>query len=139
VKRLLAIADDEWRSLILFGLYTGQRLGDLAALTWANVDLERSEVRFVTGKTGRQQIIPLAQPLRKHVDTLAVGDSPRQPLHPRGKHGPREKASCVRKQLLPERSPRTLGNFVSRSATHGHKFDEKCRYLSCNRSRHHRA
>ena len=55
VKRLLAIADDEWRSLISFGLYTGQRLGDLAALTWANVDLERSEIRFVTGKTGRQR------------------------------------------------------------------------------------
>ena len=27
-----------------------------------------------------------------------------------------------------------FGNLVSRSATHGHKFDEKCRYLGCNRS-----
>jgi integrase len=25
--------------MILFGLYTGQRLGDIARLTWANVDL----------------------------------------------------------------------------------------------------
>ena len=27
-----------------------------------------------------------------------------------------------------------FGSLVSRSATHGHKSDEKCRYLGCNRS-----
>ena len=27
-----------------------------------------------------------------------------------------------------------FGNLVSRSATHGHKCDEKCGYLGCNRS-----
>jgi hypothetical protein len=27
-----------------------------------------------------------------------------------------------------------FGNLVSRSATHGHKCGEKCRYLGCNRS-----
>jgi integrase len=82
LQRLLAVADDEWKSLILFGLYTGQRLGDLARLTWQNVDLDRDEIRFVTSKTGRQQIIPLAPPLQKHVEMLAAGDDPRQPLHP---------------------------------------------------------
>jgi len=40
LRSLLAVANDEWKSLILFGLYTGQRLGDLARLTWQNVDLE---------------------------------------------------------------------------------------------------
>ena len=83
LQRVLAVADDEWRSLILFGLYTGQRLGDLARLTWQGVDLERDELRLVTSKTGRQQIIPLAVPLRRHVETLPAGDDPKQPLHPR--------------------------------------------------------
>src|SRR5207249_4191768 len=83
IKRILKIANDEWRSLILFGLYTGQRLGDLARLTWQNVDLEGDEIRFVTSKTARQQIIPLAPPLRKHLETLPAGDDPKQPLHPR--------------------------------------------------------
>jgi len=83
LQRVLAVADSEWKSLILFGLYTGQRLGDLARLTWQNVDLERDEIRFVTSKTARQQIIPLATPLRKHVETLPAGDDPKQPLHPR--------------------------------------------------------
>lgn len=39
LKRIIEVADNEWRGMILFGLYTGQRLGDIAALTWQNVDL----------------------------------------------------------------------------------------------------
>ncbi len=35
LRAVLAVADEEWQSLIKFGLYTGQRLGDLASLTWA--------------------------------------------------------------------------------------------------------
>ena len=36
IKRILRACDDdtEWRGLVLFGLYLGQRLGDLAKLTW---------------------------------------------------------------------------------------------------------
>ena len=81
--RLLATTDEEWRSLVLFGFYTGQRLGDLARLTWTNVDLEHHELRLVTGKTRRRQILPLALPLRRHLEAMAAGDDPKQPLHPR--------------------------------------------------------
>jgi integrase len=81
---ILAVADPEWRSLILFGLYTGQRLGDLVSLTWNNIDLERGEVRLVTSKTSRTMIIPMALPLRSHIEALPVGDNPQAPLHPRG-------------------------------------------------------
>ena len=81
--RLLAVADGEWRSLVLFGFYTGARLGDLARLTWANVDLERDELRFVAAKTGRRQVLPLAMPLRRHLEMLPAGDDPKQPLHSR--------------------------------------------------------
>jgi integrase len=82
LRALLSVADGEWRSLILFGLYTGQRLGDLARLTWQNLDLQRGEVRLVTGKTGRRQLIPMHAALRRHVDTLPAGDDPHAPLHP---------------------------------------------------------
>jgi integrase len=83
IKALLAVADNEWRSLILFGLYTGQRLGDLARLTWANVDLQLDELRLSTSKTGRRQIIPIAPPLRRHIESLPPDDGPSQPLHPK--------------------------------------------------------
>ena len=69
--------------MILFGLYTGQRLGDLAALTWANVDLQRGEIRLVTRKTGKTLNLPIAAPLRKHLESLPAGDNPDAPLHPR--------------------------------------------------------
>jgi len=83
IRRVLEVAGDEWRSLIYFGLYTGQRLGDLARLTWQNVDLARDEIRFVSRKTGRTMIIPIAPPLREQIEKLPAGDEPHQPLHPR--------------------------------------------------------
>ncbi len=83
LRAVLAVADDEWKSLILFGLYTGQRLGDLARLTWANVDMERSTLILSTAKTGKNIMQPLAVPLRDHLGTLPAGDMYDTPLHPR--------------------------------------------------------
>jgi integrase len=83
LQAILAVADPEWRSLLLFGLYLGQRLGDLVTLGWNNIDLERGEVRLVTSKTFRTMIIPMAPPLRAHIESLPVSDDPQGPLHPR--------------------------------------------------------
>jgi integrase len=83
LKRIMELADDEWRGMIVFGLYTGQRLGDIAVLTKQNLDLDSKEVRLTTGKTGRRQILPLAGPLLKFVKTLPASDDPAAPLFPR--------------------------------------------------------
>ena len=83
LSRILDVADDEWRGLIAFGIYTGARLGDLARLTWANLDLTREEVRFVTQKTNRQTILPLVRPLLGYLLSLPVADDPRQPVFTR--------------------------------------------------------
>lgn len=82
LKALLGHASREWRGLILFGLYTGQRLNDLARLTWQNVDLVKGDVRLVTGKTGRRMHLPLAAPLLTYVESLDAGDDPSRPLFP---------------------------------------------------------
>ena len=86
LARLLAVADSEWKSLLLFGFYTGQRLGDLSLLTWSNVDLEQQELRFTARKTGRRQTLPLATPLLHHLESLPSSDMTDAPLHPRA-HG----------------------------------------------------
>ena len=59
IKRILrACGDDtEWRGLVLFDLYLGKRLGDLAKLTWRAVDLDTGEVAFTTRKTGRRIVL----------------------------------------------------------------------------------
>lgn len=83
INAVLSVADPEWRSMVIFALYSGQRLGDIASLTWSNIDLERSQLRFTTSKTGRVMILPMAPALAKHVLLLAASDNPDGPLHPR--------------------------------------------------------
>ena len=83
LSRLLASVEGEWRSLILFGLYTGQRLGDLARMRWSAVDLESMEIRFATRKTGRNQKIPICRPLLMHIESLDFRGKLQDPIHPR--------------------------------------------------------
>lgn len=83
LKRILEVADQEWRGMILVGLYTGQRLRDVANLTSHNVDLIRNELRLSAHKTGRRQIIPLAKPLKEWIELLPSSDDPKAPLFPR--------------------------------------------------------
>jgi integrase len=68
--------------MILFGLYTGQRLGDIARLSWGHIDLSRNELRLTTAKTGKPIVLPLAALLRTHIDRLPTPASLQEPLHP---------------------------------------------------------
>jgi integrase len=83
IQRVISVADAAWKSLILFGLYTGQRLADIATLTWDHVDLSRNEIRLRTRKTAKRLTIPIAAPLRTHLDSLAVAGERGSPIHPR--------------------------------------------------------
>jgi integrase len=84
IKRLVRAAHGEWEGIILFGLYTGQRLGDIARLTWQNLDLSRRELALVSRKTKRRVVIPLATPLQRFLlDRMDAGDDPKQPLFPK--------------------------------------------------------
>jgi integrase len=82
LKKLLAVCGADWKTAVLLGIYTGLRLGDIQSLTWANLDLPAKELTIRTQKTGRVQILPLAAPLWRHIETLPAGDDPRAPLCP---------------------------------------------------------
>jgi integrase len=112
-------------------LYTGQRLGDLARLTWANLDLEHSEIGLSTSKTGRRQIIPLAAPLQRHIKTMPASDNLAQPLHPRayasvansGKVGTLSRQFyelMVKAGMVPAKKHRASENSVGRSGRRQH-------------------
>jgi integrase len=81
LKALLSVANPEWQSLIKFGLYTGQRLADIAHLRWNAVDLAREELHLLTRKTGKRLVLPLAGPLRETLLALPASDDPNAPLH----------------------------------------------------------
>jgi integrase len=129
LKALVETATGEWRGMILFGLYTGARLTDVAGLTWENVDLERNEIRFVATKTGRRQILPIAKPLRRLIEELDVTDNPKQPLFPacsafsasalsKQFYGILESASLVPKRARAEGSGRDVRRDYSEISFH---------------------
>jgi integrase len=103
LKAILAIADPEWQSMIRFGLYTGQRLWDIAALVWGSIDLVRNEIRVETRKTHKVLRIPIAAPLRTHILSLPSPENSRQPVHPRAYEAVttgRENTSRVSKEFV---------------------------------------
>jgi integrase len=69
-------AGTEWYGIILAGLYTGQRLGDVASLRWENVDLVRGELALTARKTNRPILIPLAGPIANYFTELPASDDP---------------------------------------------------------------
>jgi integrase len=82
LKNILAAASDEWKTMILTGLYTGLRSSDCAGLTWANLDLQKGEFTLTERKTGKTRTIEIAKPLLRHLESLKAGDDPAAPLCP---------------------------------------------------------
>lgn len=76
LSKLLAVAEGEWKTMILFGVYTGQRLNDMALFQWSNIDDVAGEIRFKARKTGKFMAIPLAAPLLRHMAALERDNTP---------------------------------------------------------------
>jgi integrase len=71
---LQAAGDSEWRGLILTGLYTAQRLGDVARLRWNQVNLETREIVFHVSKTTEVLPLPMAPTLVDYFEGLPSTD-----------------------------------------------------------------
>ena len=67
MSRLVAIAEGDWKGLILAGFYTGARLMDLAKLEWSNVS--DGFIQFRQGKTGGSFQIPIHAELQAWLTT----------------------------------------------------------------------
>ena len=61
----------DWFTLILLGFFTGQRLGDCAALEWKNIDMKERVIHFKQIKTGKKVQVPMSEELLEHLDFLA--------------------------------------------------------------------
>jgi integrase len=120
IRALLEVADPEWQSLIKFGFFTGQRLTDLCLLTWENINLERNEMRFVTLKTGKRMVLPICDPLRAHILSLAAPDDPVAPLHPRA-------YATIKRQGYAAAVSRWFAQLLSRVGLRGPYMDHKSR------------
>ena len=64
---------EEWRSLILIGIYTGLRLGDACRLRWDSVNLERGIIQLIPSKTKNYANgKPITIPLHPELVTLMI-------------------------------------------------------------------
>ena len=83
IKRVLEACDEEWRGMVLFALYIGQRISDIRGLTWQSVDLVNWTLKLVTQKTKRRMELPLVKPLQDYLLSIKSSDNPQTPLFPR--------------------------------------------------------
>jgi integrase len=81
LKALLQASNEEWQTMILTAFYTGLRLRDCANLTWQNIELHTGTINVLTEKTKRRKVLPIAEPLSRHLQKLA-GDNPNAALCP---------------------------------------------------------
>ena len=81
VKRVLAVSPPEWRGLILAGFYTGQRLGDVASMTWRMIDVDTRMVSFHAHKTNRLVKVPIAPALWRYLSRVPA-HKPGDPVFP---------------------------------------------------------
>ncbi|MGA2691417.1 MAG: tyrosine-type recombinase/integrase [Opitutaceae bacterium] len=81
IQRLLATLGpkDEWRGIILFGVFTGQRLGDIASLRWK--DIQYGDLSDETNKTKRFVDVPLKEDIEEYLGRLTPG-RPQDPIFP---------------------------------------------------------
>ena len=54
----------EIKVVYYIGMYTGQRLKDCALMQWRNIDLEQKRIWVKQFKTGKEVLIPIAEPLQ---------------------------------------------------------------------------
>jgi integrase len=67
IAKLVGIAENDWRGLILAGYYTGARLGDLSKLRWHAIDLNNELISLNVRKTKKPVTIPLHSELKRHL------------------------------------------------------------------------
>lgn len=78
VPLLIAYLDEKWRSLFLCAVWTGMRKGELLGLRKADVDLAAGTIAIRrshdadTTKGGHADVIPIARPLRPHLERAVL-------------------------------------------------------------------
>lgn len=63
IKQILAIFNADWQLVVLLGCRAGLRRGEMAALTWDDVDFKNKQLYIAPNKTEKHRYIPIAKDL----------------------------------------------------------------------------
>jgi integrase len=106
VSELIRHSEGEWKTAIMLGALTGQRLGDCISITWDCVDFDKHLLRFRPQKTRHQKrdlVLPLHTDLEKHL--MDLPERKGQPLCPAlskakigGRSGLSRQFQCIMKK-----------------------------------------
>ena len=126
VSKLVKNAEGNWKTAILLGAYTGQRLGDCVSMTWDAVDFKEHVLRFRPQKTRhlkRDLVLPLHPDLEQHLKTLRAHKG--EPLCPKlsktkigGRSGLSRKFQEIMAKALIEK------NFIKAEGDEGRLFNK---------------
>lgn len=72
-RRIHKAADEEFKTLVLLGYSTGQRLGDLVCLKWGQVDMKKRIITLRPAKTDRRKAQDVTIPMTKQVENVLSG------------------------------------------------------------------
>ena len=82
VSALLKVADNEWKTAIMFGYFTGARLEDCTKMQWDDVNFNQKVIDFVANKSGVRAVVPMTEQLETHLEAIASTDDPNPYLCP---------------------------------------------------------
>jgi integrase len=117
LQAVLGAADDDWKGVVLMGLFTGARLSDVVNMTWDAVDLPEKTIRFVPRKTrrktrGKAVTVPMHPQLEAYLLNLPSPDRGTASVFPalagRTSGGNRGLSNTFRKLLEEAGIPREL-------------------------------
>ena len=80
--RLLSVAENDWKGVILFGYYTGANLRDITDLQWSQIDPAGGRITYTRQKTSRKVELPIHPELGDWILSLPSGDDPRAYVFP---------------------------------------------------------
>jgi integrase len=75
-RKLLTVASNEWRGMILCAYSTGMRLGDVASLKWADIDFDNNVICFEQHKTAQATVVGLHADFQDWLDQQTVKAGP---------------------------------------------------------------
>ncbi|KXK25312.1 MAG: phage integrase [Candidatus Brocadia sinica] len=73
IALLLNKLESKGRFMVLVGLFTGMRLGEVLRLKWADIDFARGLIMFVQSKTNKQVTVPLSSYLADELTKYKEG------------------------------------------------------------------
>jgi len=69
-EKLLAACSDDIRPVVVTALHTGMRRGEILALDWSNVDLDRRQIRIIDSKNHESRVVPINEILYNMLEEL---------------------------------------------------------------------